>query len=87
MYLNWFSSIFPLFYSSMYALVPFQVVGDIVVLNAGDKVPADGVVVSGSDVTVNESSLTGEPDDVKKDGPSNPHGDHFLLSGTSLASG
>lgn len=42
------------------------VVGDIVVLNAGDRVPADGVLVKGSDVTVNESSLTGESDDCKK---------------------
>ena len=37
-------------------------VGDILVLNAGDKIPADGLMVSGSDVTVNESSLTGESD-------------------------
>lgn len=57
------------------------------ILNAGDKVPADGVMVSGSDVTVNESSLTGEPEDCRKDGPSNPTADHFLLSGTSLSSG
>ena len=31
-------------------------------LNAGDKIPADGLMISGSDVTVNESSLTGESD-------------------------
>jgi Ca2+-transporting ATPase len=61
------------------------VVGDIVVLNAGDRVPADGLLVAGSDVTCNESSLTGESDDRKKfigEG-----GDVFLLSGTNLATG
>eukprot|EP01036_Dinobryon_divergens_P029362 gene29362-38444_t len=63
------------------------VVGDILVLNAGDKIPADGLMVSGSDVTVNESSLTGESDDCKKDGPSNTKADHNLLSGTSLSTG
>ena len=61
--------------------------GDILVLNAGDKIPADGLMVSGSDVSVNESSLTGESDDAKKDGPSNPGADHFMLSGTSLSTG
>lgn len=34
-------------------------VGDIVVIRAGEKVPVDGVVVSGSS-SVDESSLTGE---------------------------
>lgn len=35
------------------------VVGDIVVLESGDKVPADGVLVEAFDITSNESSLTG----------------------------
>jgi len=35
------------------------VVGDILLLNAGDRVPADGVLVEGSDVSCNESALTG----------------------------
>jgi P-type E1-E2 ATPase len=42
------------------------VVGDIVRLNAGDKVPSDGLLVDGSDVTCNESALTGESDDKEK---------------------
>jgi Ca2+-transporting ATPase len=42
------------------------VVGDLVKLHAGDKIPADGVVVAAVDVTANESSLTGEPDDKPK---------------------
>ena len=53
------------------------VVGDIVVLNSGDKIPADGLFVSGSDVTVDESDFTGETDDMKK----TLDKDIFLLSG------
>ncbi len=37
------------------------VVGDIVMLNAGDEIPADGLLLSAVSVQVNESSLTGEP--------------------------
>lgn len=35
------------------------VVGDIVVLESGDRVPADCVLLEGFDITSNESSLTG----------------------------
>jgi len=59
------------------------VVGDIVVLNSGDKIPADGLIVSGSDVTVDESDFTGETDDMKK----TLDKDIFLLSGTTLSTG
>ncbi len=41
------------------------VVGDIVYLNSGDKVPSDGVIIEG-EVTVNESSLTGETVEKQK---------------------
>ena len=37
------------------------VVGDVVVLNTGDEVPADGVLVEAISMRVNESDLTGEP--------------------------
>ena len=36
------------------------VVGDIVILNQGDEIPADGIVIDSLDLTVNESSLNGE---------------------------
>ncbi len=37
------------------------VVGDTVVLNAGDEVPADGMLMEAVAMRVNESDLTGEP--------------------------
>lgn len=63
-------------------------VGDVVLLEAGDKIPADGILTQGDDVTVNESSLTGEPDDVRKGASGGSGGeDAFLLSGCTLTSG
>lgn len=37
------------------------VVDDIVLIEVGDEVPADGVLLSCTDLQINESSLTGEP--------------------------
>ena len=37
------------------------VVGDVVLLNAGDEVPADGILFKATCLHVDESSLTGEP--------------------------
>lgn len=37
------------------------VVGDIVILNTGDEVPADGVILQANSLQINESTLTGEP--------------------------
>lgn len=37
------------------------VVGDIVILGTGDEVPADGVLVDSVALSINESTLTGEP--------------------------
>jgi P-type Ca2+ transporter type 2C len=68
-------------------------VGDVVELNAGDKVPCDGVIIKGADVVCNESTLTGESDEKMKlplcqcQGGGGEGGDPFLLSGTNLSSG
>eukprot|EP00605_Chrysophyceae_sp_TOSAG23-4_P001569 GSChrysophyteH1.ASY1.ANO1.1720.1 assembled CDS len=44
------------------------VVGDIVVMQAGDKIPADCLMVDQNVITSSEASLTGEPEDIKKTG-------------------
>ncbi|KAK8331847.1 hypothetical protein V6Z11_A10G102000 [Gossypium hirsutum] len=63
---------------SIYDLLP----GDIVHLNIGDQVPADGLFVSGFSVLIDESSLTGESEPVVVNNK-NP----FMLSGTKLQDG
>lgn len=42
------------------------VVGDIVLLGAGDEVPADGRLVSAVELSVDQSLMTGEPEPVQK---------------------
>ena len=37
------------------------VVGDVVILNTGDEIPADGELIDSVSLSVNESTLTGEP--------------------------
>ncbi len=59
------------------------VVGDIVVLQAGDMIPADSIILSKHTVLTNESSLTGEPDDLKK----HRDKDCFLLSSCLVTEG
>ena len=48
--------------------VPFRnlVVGDIVILSAGDMIPADLRIIEAKDLYVGQSSLTGESDAIKK---------------------
>ena len=66
------------------------VVGDIVLLEEGDKVPADGEVLYAQSLGVNESSLTGESEVVYKT-TKNDENNHFKLnkcySGTDITSG
>ncbi len=69
--------------------------GDLVVLAEGDRVPADGVLVSSSNLQVDESLLTGEPVPVSKitatdePPPARPGGDDlpFVYSGTLVVAG
>lgn len=65
------------------------VVGDIVLLETGDKVPADGIIVSG-DFSLDESSISGESCEVHKksvDNVSNYTDKNFLYRGTVVYSG
>ncbi len=57
------------------------VLGDLVVVRMGDQVPADGIVVHGVGLEINESALTGESDPVHKQS-----GD-TVLSGTIAVAG
>jgi len=42
------------------------VIGDVVFLRAGDKVPADGRIIESKNLKINEASLTGESQAVEK---------------------
>ena len=59
------------------------VVGDVVVVATGDQVPADGLLLSGQGVVIDESAMTGESDPVRKDPESKP----FMLSGCKVSEG
>ncbi len=54
--------------SSEKSIPPFEIVpGDIVKLDQGDRIPADARIVTSSNLTTNEASLTGESVPVAKD--------------------
>ncbi|XP_049935385.1 calcium-transporting ATPase 4, plasma membrane-type-like isoform X1 [Nymphaea colorata] len=58
------------------------VVGDVVHLNIGDQVPADGIFLTGYGLVIDEASLSGESEPVNVD-----QGKPFLLSGTKVQDG
>ncbi|XP_017962601.1 plasma membrane calcium-transporting ATPase 1 [Drosophila navojoa] len=58
-------------------------VGDIAQIKYGDLLPADGCLIQSNDLKVDESSLTGESDHVKK----GPDTDPMVLSGTHVMEG
>uniref|UniRef100_A0A8C4I8H6 Calcium-transporting ATPase n=1 Tax=Dicentrarchus labrax TaxID=13489 RepID=A0A8C4I8H6_DICLA len=59
------------------------VVGDIAQVKYGDLLPTDGVLIQSNDLKIDESSLTGESDHVKKSLDRDP----MLLSGTHVMEG
>ncbi|XP_029006138.1 plasma membrane calcium-transporting ATPase 1-like isoform X1 [Betta splendens] len=59
------------------------VVGDIAQIKYGDLLPADGILIQGNDLKIDESSLTGESDQVRKSQDKDP----MLLSGTHVMEG
>lgn len=73
-------------------------VGDVLHLEAGDAIPADGVLISGHGVKCDESSATGESDQMKKtdgqevwqqiiEGQATKKLDPFLISGSKVLEG
>eukprot|EP00256_Glycine_max_P055985 XP_014623401.1 calcium-transporting ATPase 8, plasma membrane-type [Glycine max] len=58
------------------------VVGDVIPLNIGNQVPADGILITGHSLAIDESSMTGESKIVHKDSK-----DPFLMSGCKVADG
>ncbi|KAL0354392.1 UNVERIFIED_CONTAM: Calcium-transporting ATPase 9, plasma membrane-type [Sesamum radiatum] len=58
------------------------VVGDVVPLKIGDQVPADGILMNGHSLAIDESSMTGESKIVHKD-----HKAPFFMSGCKVADG
>lgn len=56
------------------------VVGDLLVLDTGDKIVADGVTVESFGLVIDEASLTGESEPLAK----NPKEDPWCRSGTQV---
>ena len=59
------------------------VVGDIMVLQTGDQINADAVMIDGNEIFCSEAGLTGEPIDLRK----NKMKDCFLLSSCLITEG
>ena len=73
-------------------------VGDVVHLESGDSLPADGILISGHGVQCDESSATGESDAMKKttgaevwrhieEGTATSTLDPFIISGSKVLEG
>jgi Ca2+-transporting ATPase len=68
------------------------VVGDIVILETGEEIPADGELLDAVSLQVNESSLTGEPVAKKTINPADfnkeaTYPSNYVLKGTSVVDG
>lgn len=67
------------------------VAGDLIKLSEGNRIPADCVLIDGTDISTDESGLTGEPEHMEKTAinqenyDSNP--DPFLLAKTLICKG
>ncbi|KAL4483880.1 hypothetical protein ABPG72_013886 [Tetrahymena utriculariae] len=72
-------------YISIYSLL----VGDIMIFEAGEVFPVDGILVKGNNLVCDESSITGESDPIKKQSilqqDCNPA--PFLISGSQVTEG
>lgn len=62
------------------------VIGDIILINEGDRIPADGILIHGTNLSVDESMLTGESIPVSKDTLAY-EGSSQVFSGTLVVQG
>lgn len=62
------------------------VVGDYVLLQLGDKIPADGILIDG-EISVDQSALNGESHEVIKNGADVENEERVFLDGNSLYRG
>lgn len=73
-------------------------VGDVLHLESGDSVPADGILIDGHGIRCDESSATGESDAIKKmageevwnrikEGTATSKNDPFIISGSKVLEG
>lgn len=58
--------------------------GDLMIIEEGNRIPADAIVIQSNDLSVNESVITGESVPVEK---SNSDGSNALFQGTTIGSG
>lgn len=68
------------------------VVGDVILLDSGEEIPADGVLLESTALSVNESTLTGEPSIRKSEDVADAKADatyptNYLLRGTTVIEG
>ena len=61
--------------------------GDILYLNEGDRIPADGVLISANDLQIDESVLTGESLPVLKEANASVSSLSLVYSGTMVIQG
>ena len=62
------------------------VVGDVVIIEVGDEIPADGTLIESTDLQIDESSLTGEPIITKHADPAKNDTEATYPSGKVLRS-
>ena len=66
-------------------------VGDLIKIESGMRIPADTLLISGTDVATDESAMTGEPEQVEKSSVTDANYHHnpspFLLGKTLVVSG
>ena len=67
------------------------VVGDIIKLESGMRIPGDCILLEGTDIATDESAMTGEPEQVEKSTVTDQNYVHnpcpFLLGKTLIVSG